>query len=399
MRRIMLCLDGTWNHPAQSQEKADGARVFRPTNILKIARMLRPRGVDGVEHLIYYDTGVGAGAQYPGRDNRILRWLDQKLGGAWGAGFEGNVEDAYRFLAHNLQPDDEVYLFGYSRGAAQAHALCSFIDWMQGGIPDKKDTFFVSEFYYRYLKAKGDPSAFEITKRDIEQRGQPQTLLPFRTVNITYLGACDTVFALGSRIRADRASSDDGRAFQFRDSLPRCIAKARHALAIDEMRYDFSPAVWRDAGADTDMLQMWFPGGHGNIGGGRREDGLANNVLRWILDESGLTHDHYDDSFLSFYNAWPYAELDDSLSLHWRLRRPSALLNKDNARRRIHVYPETANFDVADFAFSRLKKGGKTQGGDNAPYQPVNLLRYLAQHKERYAGKLTPALTKVLERF
>jgi uncharacterized protein (DUF2235 family) len=71
----------------------------------------------------YYDIGVGSLAQYPGTANRLLYLADKALGGAWGAGFEGNIEDALNFLVLNHREGDEVFIFGFSRGAATALAF------------------------------------------------------------------------------------------------------------------------------------------------------------------------------------------------------------------------------------------------------------------------------------
>jgi len=86
----------------------------------------------GREQIVYYDIGVGAPATYPGVANALLRLGDKLLGGGRGAGFEGNVEDALGFLAFNHLPGDEVFIFGFSRGAATAQAVTRFIDWAGG---------------------------------------------------------------------------------------------------------------------------------------------------------------------------------------------------------------------------------------------------------------------------
>ena len=78
-KRLVLCLDGTWNTPAQELEREDNTRVYRPTNVLKVARAVKLRADDGKLQVVYYDTGIGAMSQYPGATNGVLRWFDSKL--------------------------------------------------------------------------------------------------------------------------------------------------------------------------------------------------------------------------------------------------------------------------------------------------------------------------------
>src|SRR5262245_1734261 len=105
-RRLVLCLDGTWNNTASAARRRDGDTVLKPTNVLKLARAVVPRDGDGCEQVVYYDIGVGSLARYPGVANRLLALADRLLGGAWGAGFEGQVEKALGFLVVNHQPGD-----------------------------------------------------------------------------------------------------------------------------------------------------------------------------------------------------------------------------------------------------------------------------------------------------
>src|SRR5580692_10098571 len=102
MKRLVICADGTWNVRDQI-DKATGKR--HATNVTKIARAVNPRSPDGIDQIVYYHDGVGT--------QRGLDWL---TGGAFGLGIERNIRDIYRFIAYNYVPDDEIYLFGFSRG-------------------------------------------------------------------------------------------------------------------------------------------------------------------------------------------------------------------------------------------------------------------------------------------
>ncbi len=127
------------------------------------------------------------------------------LGGGWGAGFESNVEEAFRFLSHNHREGDRIFVFGFSRGAAQARALTHFLDWL-GGIPAKADAYFGPLFFLHYVRTRGAGRPDEVTTADGRRPDQP--LVP---VTIEFLGVWDTVMALGSRFHATRETSTAGR--------------------------------------------------------------------------------------------------------------------------------------------------------------------------------------------
>jgi uncharacterized protein (DUF2235 family) len=110
-RKLIICADGTWN----TENNIGGGRPA-PTNVLKIARALRPETRDRISQIIHYQSGVGTD-------------LSRRfIGGAFGAGLFDNVIDCYRFLVHNYQPGDyELYLFCFSRGAHTARSLAGVI--------------------------------------------------------------------------------------------------------------------------------------------------------------------------------------------------------------------------------------------------------------------------------
>ena len=399
-KRIVLCLDGTWNTPSQELERDDGSRVYRPTNVLKVARAVRPTAEDGKQQIVYYDTGIGAMAQYPGMTNGVLRWFDSKLGGAWGAGFEGNVDEAYRFLANNFEDGDEVYVFGYSRGAAQAQALCKFIDWMHG-LPAKSDIYFLPRFYLHYLTTRGRKDEFDKLKHSIETTGSnKQKMQPFRSLRVNFLGLWDTVASLGSRAMANSSTSSRNKRFLLSDRLPDCVDRARHAIAIDEIRKDFRAEVWRAGNSRNDMRQAWFPGGHGNVGGGRSTDGLANGALKWVLSDA--TELDTDPRYLSFFKAVSDATLSNLRATMYKVRDPWSIFDKDSARRPIVDYDDASKFEIPQATLDRLGsdtaeveyKKGKVRVES---YEPANLLAYLAK-EPKYHSKLNAIAKAKLSR-
>ena len=106
MKRLILCCDGTWN---KADQEDNG--VPCPTNVVKLGYRVAKR--DGaIPQIVYYDQGVGSG-----------NILDRYTGGAFGEGLEDNIHDAYRFLVANYEPGDELFLFGFSRGAFTARSI------------------------------------------------------------------------------------------------------------------------------------------------------------------------------------------------------------------------------------------------------------------------------------
>src|ERR1700733_6405568 len=109
-KRIVIACDGTWNRPDQ----VHGDEVT-PSNVTKIA--LAVADSDGeTEQRVFYERGVGTGGT-----------LDRLGGGSVGIGLSHNVLNAYRFLAKHYVPGDDLYFFGFSRGAFTARSLAGLI--------------------------------------------------------------------------------------------------------------------------------------------------------------------------------------------------------------------------------------------------------------------------------
>jgi len=105
-RRLIVFFDGTWQEPANTPE---------PTNVVKLLRAV-PSSDKDVSQIVFYDRGVGTGDV-----------IDKIRGGAFGNGLLENVVDGYRFLGNNYQPGDEIFIFGFSRGAFTARSLAGLI--------------------------------------------------------------------------------------------------------------------------------------------------------------------------------------------------------------------------------------------------------------------------------
>ena len=139
MKRIVLCADGTWNVRDQV-DKASNTR--RPTNVTKVARAVRPRASNGTDQAVFYHEGVGTAGG-----------LDRYTGGAFGEGIEANIRELYRFLVYNYEPGDELYFFGFRRGAFTVRTLAGLMNKV--GLVQKDDDYYVPELYACYEGSKG----------------------------------------------------------------------------------------------------------------------------------------------------------------------------------------------------------------------------------------------------
>ena len=259
LKRLVVCCDGTWNTPEMES----------PTNVVRLAGNVRPRSRDGSLQVLYYDEGVGTGG-----------WLDKYIGGAFGEGLDVNVREAYRFLANNYEDGDEIYLFGFSRGAYAVRSLAGMIGY--AGVLSRGKLTEVFEAYDLYRQEK---SADGDAAQAFRQRHKS------KVPRITLLGCWDTVGALGIPDKLPGVSVD--RAFRRRyrwldNNIGAHVGTALHALAIDERRAEFAPKLMQVGSANQTVRQVWFAGDHGCVGGGTaHKEPLSRIALEWMVDQMG----------------------------------------------------------------------------------------------------------------
>lgn len=302
MKRIAIFCDGTWNR--------DDA--LHPTNVVRMAQAVKLSADDGRKQHVIYQRGVGSGQE----SNGFSRWLDKMGGGVFGWGLTTNIEEAYRALVFCYEPGDQVYIFGFSRGAYTARSLAGLI--RSCGIPPRDTVGDIRKAIARYRSRKpstkpDDPESFlfrrefsPYTATSEAEWNWRQATAPGLCVklNLAYLGVWDTVGALGVPGFLTMAPIMN-KGHQFHDTdLSRSVASARHAVAIDERRKTFPPALWKNldrlnrlgleleedaplpaAGrAKWPYRQEWFPGDHGSVGGGGERDGLSAATFAWIAE-------------------------------------------------------------------------------------------------------------------
>ncbi len=275
-KRIVVCCDGTWNRP-------DSPHV---TNVEKIARSIQtdPSASGGVPQLVYYLSGVG-GAGYK---------ADRVLGGAFGFGLFNNIVSAYRFLAQNYETGDEIFIFGFSRGAYTARSLAGMVGRV--GLLTRKALVEekLAEAVSRYRRT--DPAGGQAGSSTAEFKRDYCHDAP-----VQFLGVFDTVGALGVPGAMRLAP-------KFHDvQLSAAVRCARQALAIDECRMKFEPSLWQappnGSTDDNRVKQVWFEGVHSDVGGGYAETGLSDTALLWMAVEANEMGLVFDEPLFSYYAA------------------------------------------------------------------------------------------------
>lgn len=259
MKRIIICADGTWNRPEENIEKDF------PTNVLKFARGIAPKDKSDIKQVVFYDWGIGS-------------YHDKIVAGAFGEGLEKNVIDGYRFLVHNYEPGDEIYLFGFSRGAYTVRSLCGLLN--NCNILKGSESNRIEEAFQLYKNPDEPPmSPYSVKWRN-------KYSIP-ESCKVTFIGVWDTVGAMGLPFSFFGLIKDKHR---FYDSkLGSNAVTARHALSLDERRDDFEPTIWKP-NKNVDLKQVWFSGVHSDVGGGYKNDPdntiLSDIPMTWLMREA-----------------------------------------------------------------------------------------------------------------
>ncbi|VAW74068.1 Peptidoglycan binding domain protein [hydrothermal vent metagenome] len=295
-KRIVICADGTWNRPEKDLDKDF------PTNVLKLARAIKPVGTDQAPQQIFYDWGIGS-------------YYAKVSGGTTGKGIDKNIMDDYRYIVQNYAPGDELFLFGFSRGAYTVRALCGMINNI--GILKRADAKLIQQGFDHYKKSgkkyspKGEKSVSFRREHSHSKR------------EIAFAGVWDTVGALG--IPFSFLGLLDRKDEFYDNKMGPIIKVARHAMAIDELRSDFEPTVWEPR-AGVDLKQVWFSGVHSNIGGSYAPDkngGLASDyALDWMMREAQKAGLAFEPHLRKGLEMKPDATLHNSRKLIYRSKSP-----------------------------------------------------------------------------
>lgn len=225
MKKLIFCFDGTCNSPQDSDDYFADSSI---SNILKLhiflGGQLNPLNEQNIntqdQHSFYY-SGVGT------RGN----WLKRKFNALFAPPY-GDMEDilaqANDDLSNHYLAGDEIYIFGFSRGAAIARMFAAH-------LPQK----------------------------------------------VKFLGVFDTVAATrGSLDLNPDTYPASGIVFE-NGTLGLHIEKAVHLVSLDEKRIVFQPTLFNH---DKRVLELWFAGVHSDIGGSYWFDGLSDITLQFMLN-------------------------------------------------------------------------------------------------------------------
>lgn len=199
--------------------------------------------------------------------------------GATGRGLSRNVLEAYRYLIRNYVPGDELFLLGFSRGAFTVRSLAGLI--RNCGILRLNALDIVPQAYELYRSR--EPGAHP---REREATLFRRSYSVLDRVPIKFIGVWDTVGSLGNPLLLNGYLS---RRYEFHDTdLSSIVSNAYQALAIDEKRRHFRPALWnKQAGTKHQKLeQVWFAGVHSNVGGGYPSAKLSDCALAWMCEKA-----------------------------------------------------------------------------------------------------------------
>ena len=319
-KRIIFCSDGTWDEPGKN------------TNVYKIYKAIKVSATQ-VPH---YDDGVGS-------DGLVIQKL---TGGAFGTGLFQKVKEGYTKIAHDYEKGDEIYIFGFSRGAYTARSIAGMIGVC--GLPtanfsdDAVNTAFDA---YRQKDQRTELLA-ELNKK-----------CDLFNAKITMVGVWDTVGSLG--IPALFGGVDPLLYGFLNTSLNPSIQHAYQAIGIDERRAEFPPTLWDSAGPGQTVEQVWFTGVHCDVGGSYPNDSdgsaLSDLTLAWMMSKAAALG-------LEFVS-------DVAAKYPLPMDAKYALDTKHESWNPLWVFPRSrsipANATIADSVFAR-------SAHDNS-YRPGNL--------------------------
>jgi len=274
-KKIVICLDGTGN-----QMKAKGH-----TNVATVYEMLDL--TDPTKQIAYYDPGVGTLSSAKAR-GFLDRWFSRVWGLAFGSGLKTNVEQAYTFLMQHWQPNDEVYVFGFSRGAYTARALVGMLNRPGLLRPGSENLVPYAVAQYATNKTFSDADLKNIEEfshafcwgTEADPLEPPRDNDPYNmhwhSVPVTYVGVWDTVKAAGIfRL---------GNLKWPYTHLLYNAKRVRHAVSIDEHRRPYHEYLF-NPDRKFGLEEAWFAGVHSDVGGTFVPDGrLAKIALKWIVD-------------------------------------------------------------------------------------------------------------------
>lgn len=271
-RQIVILCDGT-------NANLTGRR--EDTHIVTLAELLAAH--PDPRRIVMYDPGVGNPDSLPSArftDDWRRRW--QRLQGlVQGRGVFENIVEGYEFLVRHWRPGDEIFVFGYSRGAFTARSIAGLINRFGIVRPDAAPVMTTLLNVYFSGEGAGGPASSQALRLFTPEGA--------RKVRVQFVGVWDTVEAVGLppfRTRFSVAPTLAGKHFMH----------VRQALSLDESRRMFRPRTYAQAdghfetafGDRGSLEQLWFRGAHADVGAQvpAGEAGLGAEAFNWLVSEA-----------------------------------------------------------------------------------------------------------------
>lgn len=367
-KRVAVYLDGTWN------------TVHDNTNVWRLRALTAPIGKDGVHQCVFYNAGLGTRT-------------GQKLsGGMFGVGIDDILLDAYEWLVENFNDGDELFIFGFSRGAFTARSLSGFISrcgLLKAGAP-----LSIKQLYDRYRKGLSIPTIDHLLNHPpaVPTLEEQWMVTYSRPIHIKFVGVFDTVGSLGIPLSISQYKS--AHAF-LNTGLRFSNTFAAHALAIDEHRPDFEPTLWtRSVPTDPNALQpraprtleeaeqRWFVGAHANVGGGYESDLLAQAPLGWMMKKAsnhGLT-------FREDIQMWPDTSNSPVIDSYGDMMGGAYHLLRRSFNRAVGADPVKSDTETESTINETIDHSVFERWRSDAKYRPPSVLEWAARRSVNVAG-------------
>jgi uncharacterized protein (DUF2235 family) len=370
-KRVVVYLDGTWN------------TIHDNTNIWRLRALTASRGNDGMEQVVFYNAGLGT------------RFGQKFSGGMFGVGIDDILLDAYEWLVETFSEGDELFIFGFSRGAFTARSLSGLI--ARCGLLCAGAPLSIKQLYDRYRQGMKLPTLdYLLNHPPVAPTLEEKWLLAYcRSVPIKFIGVFETVGSLGtpssfSRFKVSHSFLNTGL------RVPNKFAA--HALAIDEHRPDFLPTLWtrsdllapgalqpRPPRTLEEAEQRWFVGAHANVGGGYESDLLAQAPLDWMMRKASV----HGLTFREQVKLWPGATKYPVIDSYGDMLDGVYQLVRQKAERVIGADPVKTEAEVESAINETIDSSVFDRWRDDALYRPQGLWDWTDRKKVKVDDLVT----------
>lgn len=282
-RNVVICCDGTGNEYGTKN-----------TNVVELFSVLEKSNPD--RQIAFYDPGVGT-ISTPGLQTKTAKAVSKGLGLAFGRGMTKNIQDAYLYLMNNYRPTDQVFFFGFSRGAYTVRALTGLLH--KCGLLEKGSDNLIPyavKLFRRHPKTEEEWQVVRGFKENFSRDCKPH-----------FIGIWDTVKSVGwfrRRVTLDFTATNPDMKY------------GRHAVSIDERRSQYRTNLWNYENCDN-VQEVWFSGVHSDVGGSYPHRGLSDIALKWMLDGAMQYGLLVDSDELERIKPDPLGKLHNPLRPYW----------------------------------------------------------------------------------